>query len=42
MHCAIFRRINIQRSEQLSKISINQKTNFICIGDSKGFLQVID
>ena len=42
MHCALFRRINIQRSEQLSKISINQKTNFICIGDSKGFLQVID
>ena len=42
MHCALLRRINIQRSEQLSKICLNQKTNFICIGDSKGFLQVIN
>ena len=42
MHCALLRRINIQRSEQLSKIGINQKTNFFCIGDSKGFLQVIN
>ena len=42
MHSALLRRINIQRSEQLSKISINQKTNFFCIGDSKGFLQVIN
>ena len=42
MHAALLRRINIQRSEQLSKININSKTNFFCIGDSKGFLQVIN
>ena len=42
MHSALLRRINIQRSEQLSKISINPKTNFFCIGDSKGYLQVIN
>ena len=42
MHSALLRRINIQRSEQLSKININPKTNFFCIGDSKGFLQVIN
>ena len=42
MHCALLRRINIQRSEQLSKIGINPKTNFFCIGDSKGFLQIIN
>ena len=42
MQCALLRRINIQRSEQLSKIGINPKTNFFCIGDSKGFLQVIN
>ena len=42
MHSALLRRINIQRSEQLSKININQKTNYFCIGDSKGFLQVIN
>ena len=42
MHSALLRKINIQRSDQLSKICINQKTNFICIGDSKGFLQVIN
>ena len=42
MHCALLRRINIQRSEQLSKIGINPKTNYFCIGDSKGFLQVIN
>ena len=42
MHSALLRRINIQRSEQLSKIGINSKTNFFCIGDSKGALQVIN
>ena len=42
MHSALLRRINIQRSEQLSKININPKTNYFCIGDSKGFLQVIN
>ena len=42
MHAALLRRINIQRSEQLSKIGINQRTNFFCIGDSKGSLQVIN
>ena len=42
MHSALLRKINIQRSDQLTKICINQKTNFICIGDSKGFLQVIN
>ena len=42
MHSALLRRINIQRSEHLSKIGINQKSNFFCIGDSKGFLQVIN
>ena len=42
MHSALLRRINIQRSEQLSKIGINPITNFICIGDSKGSLQVIN
>ena len=42
MHSALLRKINIQRSDQLSKICINQKTNFICIGDSKGVLQVIN
>ena len=42
MHSALLRRINIQRSEQLTKIGINSKTNFFCIGDSKGFLQVIN
>ena len=42
MQSALLRRINIQRSEQLSKISINPMTNFFCIGDSKGFLQIIN
>ena len=42
MHSALLRRINIQRSEQLSKISINPITNIFCIGDSKGFLQIIN
>ena len=42
MHAALLRRINIQRSEQLSKIGINQRTNIFCIGDSKGSLQVIN
>ena len=42
MHSVLLRRINIQRSEQLSKIGINPITNFICIGDSKGSLQVIN
>ena len=42
MHSALLRRINILRSEHLSKIGINQKSNFFCIGDSKGFLQVIN
>ena len=42
MHCALLRRINIQNSEQLTTISINQNTNFISIGDSKGLLQVIN
>ena len=42
MHSALLRRINIQRSDQLSKIGINSITNFFCIGDSKGSLQVIN
>ena len=42
MHSALLRRINIQRSEQLSKIGINPITNIFCIGDSKGSLQVIN
>ena len=42
MHSALLRRINIQRSEQLSKIAINPKTNFFCVGDSKGFIQIIN
>ena len=42
MHSALLRRINIQRSEQLSKIGINPLTNIFCIGDSKGSLQVIN
>ena len=42
MQSALLRRINIQRSEQLSKISINPMTNIFCIGDSKGFLQIIN
>ena len=42
MHSALLRRINIQRSEQLSKIGINPITNIFCIGDSKGFLQIIN
>ena len=42
MQSALLRRINIQRSEQLSQISINPMTNFFCIGDSKGFLQIIN
>ena len=42
MHSALLRRINIQRSEQLSKISINPFSNYFCIGDSKGFIQIIN
>ena len=42
MNSALLRRINIQRSEQLSQIGINPLTNFFCIGDSKGFLQIIN
>jgi WD repeat-containing protein 35 len=42
MHASLLRRINIQRSDQLSKIGINPLTNFFCIGDSKGFLQIIN
>ena len=42
MHSALLRRINIQRSEQLSEIGINPITNIFCIGDSKGFLQIIN
>ena len=42
MNSALLRKINIQRSEQLSQISINPMTNFFCIGDSKGFLQIIN
>ena len=42
MNSALLRRINIQRSEQLSKIDINPITNIFCIGDSKGSLQVIN
>ena len=42
MQSALLRRINVQHSEQLSKIGINPFTNFFCIGDSKGFLQIIN
>ena len=42
MHSALLRRINIQRSEQLSQIGINPLSNFFCIGDSKGFIQIIN
>ena len=42
MNSALLRRINIQRSDQLSQIGINPLTNFFCIGDSKGFLQIIN
>ena len=42
MHSAILRRINIPRSDQLSQISINPMSNFFCVGDSKGFIQIIN
>ena len=42
MHSALLRRINIQRSEQLSQIGINPMTNFFCIGDSQGFIQIVN
>lgn len=38
----INKKVNISKNEKLSKISTNKETNFIAIGGTNGFVQVVD
>ena len=42
MFCSLIKKVNISKNEKLSKISTNKETNFIAIGGTNGFVQVVD
>lgn len=42
MYCNLIKKINVTKSEKLSKIAANAATNFIGIGGSNGFVQVVN
>ena len=42
MYCNLIKKINVTKSERISKIAVNAATNFISINDSNGFVQVVN
>ena len=42
MFCSLIKKVNISKSEKLYKIGTNKETNFIAIGGSNGFVQIVD
>ena len=42
MYCALIKKVNISKNEKLIKISTNKETNYIAIGGTNGFVQVVD
>ena len=42
MFCSLIKKVNISKNEKLSKISTNKETNYIAIGGTNGFVQVVD
>ena len=42
MFCALIKKVNISKHEQMFKIGTNKETNYIAIGGSNGFLQIVD
>ena len=41
MFCSLIKKVNISKSEKLTQIATNKETNFIGIGGTNGFVQVI-
>ena len=42
MYCSLIKKVNISKNEKLNKISTNKETNYIAIGGTNGFVQVVD
>ena len=42
MYCTLIKKVNISKSEKLFKIGTNKETNYIAIGGSNGFIQIVD
>ena len=42
MYCTLIKKVNISKSEKLFKIATNKETNYIAIGGSNGFIQIVD
>ena len=42
MFCSLIKKVNISKNEKLTKISTNKETNYIAIGGTNGFVQIVD
>ena len=42
MYCSLIKKVNISKNEKLIKISTNKETNYIAIGGTNGFVQIVD
>ena len=42
MYCTLIKKINVTKSEKLTKIASNKNTNFIGLGGTNGFVQVVN
>ena len=42
MYCTLIKKVNITRSEKLTKIATNKTTNYIGIGGTNGFVQIVN
>ena len=42
MYCSLIKKVNISKNEKLTKVSTNKETNYIAIGGTNGFVQIVD
>ena len=42
MYCTLIKKVNVTKSDKLTKISHNKLTNLIGIGGTNGFVQVVN
>ena len=42
MYCSLIKKVNISKNEKLIKIATNKETNYIAIGGTNGFVQIVD
>ena len=42
MYCTLIKKVNITKNEKLTRIATNKNTNYIGIGGTNGFVQIVD